>query len=144
MIPCVSIAQGFGRVGCFLAGCCYGAPTDGPLAVIFPEGSSAPAGVPLIPTQLISSAGMFLITLVLILYAKRDRRAGRVGALYMILYSAGRFVIEFFRSDYRGEVGIFSTSQFISLFIAAIGIYLWLRPIPWLDREAPEVQEQQS
>lgn len=66
IIPEVAIAQGFGRIGCFLAGCCYGRQTDSAFGVIFPEGSLAPAGVKLIPTQLISAAGDILFAVILI------------------------------------------------------------------------------
>ena len=124
-MPSVAVAQGFGRIGCFLAGCCYGAETTSPIGVVFPPGSIAPSGVSLIPTQLFSAAGDFLLALLLILYARKDRREGRVGALYLILYAVGRSVIEIFRADYRGAIGIFSTSQFISIFVAVIGIVLF-------------------
>ena len=60
-VASISMAQGFGRIGCFLAGCCYGRETTSRFGVVFPEGGLAPAGVKLIPTQLISSAGDFLI-----------------------------------------------------------------------------------
>ena len=61
VIPQIALAQGFGRIGCFLAGCCYGRPTDAAWGIVFPEEAIAPAGIPLIPTQLISAAGDFLI-----------------------------------------------------------------------------------
>ena len=48
--------------------------------------------------------------------------AGNIGFLYCITYGLGRFAIEFLRNDYRGEIGIFSTSQFISLFIVLLGV----------------------
>ncbi len=129
VMPEIAIAQGFGRIGCFLAGCCYGAKTDSFCGVIFPEGSMAPAGVKLLPTQLFMSAGDFLIALVLILYARKNKVDGNIGAGYLILYGVGRFVIEFFRNDARGSVGALSTSQFISIFIVAIGIGLFIRNI---------------
>ena len=49
---------------------------------------------------------------------------GGIGYLYMILYGIGRFFIEFLRNDYRGEIGILSTSQFISIFFIAAGVVL--------------------
>ena len=119
--PSVAVAQGFGRIGCFLAGCCYGRETDSFLGIVFHDSAYAPNGVRLLPTQLFSSAGDFMIAIILILYAKKGRTAGKVGALYIVLYSVGRFFIEFLRNDYRGSVGIFSTSQFIALFTAVIG-----------------------
>jgi phosphatidylglycerol:prolipoprotein diacylglycerol transferase len=123
--PSISLAQGFGRIGCFLAGCCYGKETDSCIGIVFRSSDIAPNGVRLIPTQLISSAGDFLFAAILFLYARKARRRGKVGALYMILYSSGRFAIEFFRNDYRGAVGFLSTSQFIAIFIFAAGVIMF-------------------
>lgn len=123
--PSISLAQGFGRIGCFLAGCCYGRETDSFLGVVFPEGCMAPAGVKLLPTQLLSSAGDFLITAILLWYYKRNNKTGNVGALYMLLYGVGRFLIEFLRSDDRGGIGMFSTSQWISFGIVAGAVALF-------------------
>ncbi len=119
--PSVAVAQGFGRIGCFLAGCCYGRETDSLFGIVFHDSPVAPNGVRLIPTQLIMSAGNFLIAALLILYAKKPRAAGKVGALYLIMYSIGRFGVEFLRNDYRGSVGVLSTSQLIALFIFILG-----------------------
>ncbi|MBQ1489267.1 MAG: prolipoprotein diacylglyceryl transferase [Lachnospiraceae bacterium] len=126
IMPEVSIAQGFGRIGCFLAGCCYGRITDSVFGVVFPEGSLAPAGVKLIPTQLIISAGNFLIAGILLIAATKLKKRGQILSLYLILYAIGRFAVEFLRNDHRGAVGVFSTSQFISLFIVIIGIGLFV------------------
>ena len=123
-MPSVALAQGFGRIGCFLAGCCYGRETDSFLGITFTNSDFAPNGVKLLPTQLFSSAGMFLIAVILFLYARKERTKGCVSALYLILYSFGRFFMEFLRNDYRGEIGILSTSQFISIFIFAAGL-IW-------------------
>ncbi len=125
MMPGVAVAQGMGRIGCFLAGCCYGRPTDSWIGVVFPEGSIAPAGIKLLPTQLFSAAGDFLLALVLILISRRKPKKGNIGALYLILYGTGRYVIELFRNDPRGDVGALSTSQFISIFIVIFGVVLY-------------------
>lgn len=122
VLPSVAVAQGFGRIGCFLAGCCYGRETDSIWGIAFTHSQYAPNHVKLIPTQLISAAGMLAIAGFLFWYAGKARRQGMVGFLYLILYSVGRFAVEFLRNDHRGEIGIFSTSQFISLFIVLIGI----------------------
>lgn len=126
-VASVALAQGFGRIGCFLAGCCYGRETDSAFGVIFPAGSIAPAGVRLLPTQLISSAGNFLIMAVLLWHYKRKKHTGDTGFLYMLLYGIGRFLLEFLRNDARGGVGVLSTSQFISVFIVAAAVFLLLR-----------------
>lgn len=118
-MPGVALAQGFGRIGCFLAGCCFGKPTDSILGVVFPAGSAAPAGVPLWPVQLFSAGGDFLLAALLLLLERKKPRAGLLTGVYLLLYSIGRFLIEFLRADPRGAVGLLSTSQFIALFTAA-------------------------
>lgn len=122
----IAVAQGFGRIGCFLAGCCYGRETDSALGVIFPAGSLAPAGVKLLPTQLFSSAGDFGIMFALLWHFKRRKHVGDTGFVYMLIYGVGRFLIEMLRNDNRGGVGSLSTSQFISIFIVAAAVLLLL------------------
>lgn len=124
VMPSVSVAQGIGRIGCFFAGCCYGRETDFWLHIVYTRSDFAPNNVPLVPTQLISSAGNFAIAAVLFWYSKRSGKDGMVGALYMILYSLGRFVIEMYRADMRGAWGAFSTSQLISIGVALSGMML--------------------
>ncbi|MDP4093213.1 MAG: prolipoprotein diacylglyceryl transferase [Bacillota bacterium] len=123
--PSIALAQGFGRIGCLLAGCCYGKETTWSLGIVFKNSSYAPDGVKLIPTQIFSSAGDFLLAAILLLYAKRKKEKGKIAALYIILYSAGRFIIEIFRDDPRGFVGIFSTSQIISIFTLLFGLFFY-------------------
>ncbi|MCI8307112.1 MAG: prolipoprotein diacylglyceryl transferase [Lachnospiraceae bacterium] len=127
VLPSVAIAQGFGRIGCFLAGCCYGRETDSFVGITFHNSSYAPNNVSLIPTQLFSSAGCFLMAAILFIYARKEHADGRTGALYLIMYSIGRSIIEIFRNDFRGEIGILSTSQFISIFILLTGIVIYFR-----------------
>ncbi len=124
-MPAVALAQGLGRIGCFLAGCCYGMETDGWCAVTFTDSAFAPNNVPLVPTQLISSGLDFILFAVLIFLLFKLKAPGQVGGVYLILYSIGRFVLEFFRGDLvRGSVGTLSTSQFISFFTVIAGVVL--------------------
>ena len=118
MAPAVAINQGLGRVGCFMAGCCYGRPTESRFSVIFPEGCLAPAGVRLIPTQLISAVFDLAMAVFLILITRKLKYRGMISGIYLMLYGIGRFIIEIFRADIdRGMVGALSTSQFISIFM---------------------------
>lgn len=127
VMPSIALAQGFGRIGCFLAGCCYGRETDSFIGIVFHNSSIAPNGIPLIPTQLISSGLNFLNFFALILFAKIKKADGQVAGLYLIFYSIGRFILEFFRGDLeRGSIGQLSTSQFISIFILFIGIAIFV------------------
>ena len=128
LIPCVALAQGFGRIGCFFAGCCYGIQTDSVIGVSFPVDSLCPVGHPVIPTQLIMSAGDFLIFFILMHNLEKGKHPDNTGAMYLILYSLGRFLIEFIRGDInRGFVGILSTSQFIALFVFLAGVLLLMK-----------------
>jgi len=123
-IPGLVLGQAFGRVGCFFAGCCYGMECETPISIVFPAGGVAPAGVPLLPTQLMEAAFLFLLTILLVVLLKKKKPFGTVSGWYMVLYGAWRFAIEFFRRDERGSVGALSTSQFISIFIFAGGVAL--------------------
>ena len=118
LIPSVALAQGLGRIGCFFAGCCYGREADHFFSLM-------DHGVRRIPTQLISSAGDFLIAGILILIARKQKYAGQIAQWYLLLYGVGRFIVEFWRDDARGQVGALSTSQFISIFIVLGGLLMW-------------------
>jgi len=124
-VPGLAIAQGFGRIGCFLAGCCYGAETTSPLGVVFPENSLAPSGIHIHPTQIYSSIFDFSLGFILLYYSKKQRKNGKVMGLYLIIYSIGRFIVEFLRDDSRGNVGVLSTSQFIAIFTLVFGIIIF-------------------
>ncbi len=126
IMPSVALAQGVGRIGCLLAGCCYGKVTSSRFSIMFHNTPYAPNGVPLIPTQIISSAADFLHCLILIWFARYAKKDGQVGALYLILYSIGRSLVEMLRDDPRGNVGLLSTSQFISIFMLAGGIGMFI------------------
>lgn len=123
VMPSIALAQGFGRIGCFLAGCCYGLETTSHYGIIFHDSPLAPNGVQLIPTQLISSGLDFLHFFVLLFLAKKKKADGQIAGFYLVFYSLGRFILEFYRGDLvRGSVGSLSTSQFISVFMFIIGL----------------------
>ncbi len=125
VMPSIALAQAFGRIGCFLAGCCYGKETASACHIVFKNSQFAPNNVKLIPTQLMSSALNFLHFGVLLGFARKKRYDGQVGSLYLILYSIGRFAMEYFRGDPRGSVWLFSTSQFIAIFTLIAGVVLY-------------------
>ena len=96
-------------------------------AITFTNSDFAPNYVPLVPTQIYASVLDFAHYFVLILAAKHLKEKGQVAGLYLILYSVGRFILEFYRGDLeRGNVGILSTSQFISIFTLCAGLLLFL------------------
>lgn len=123
--PAIALAQGLGRIGCFCAGCCYGKQTSSPFGVIFRNSPYAPNNIKILPTQIFSSLGDFLIAGILLYFARKERKDGQVAGLYMILYSIGRFLVEFLRGDPRGNIFSLSTSQFICIFVLIGGIIIY-------------------
>ncbi|MEM9391058.1 MAG: prolipoprotein diacylglyceryl transferase family protein [Bacteroidota bacterium] len=120
----------FGRMGCFMAGCCHGIEWHGPLAVTFtdPVCLAKPLNTPLHPTQLYSAALIFSIMIALLFIKKRKQFHGQLFLSYLILYAIGRSVIEIFRGDMsRGYVieSYLSHSQFISLLVLLSSVYFY-------------------
>lgn len=126
MLPGVALGQAIGRLGCHFAGCCYGVPCER-FGIVFPEGSLAPSGIALLPTQLLESAALFLLTVVLVILLWRAQ-VGVPTVVYLLVYGTFRFILEFFRGDeIRGFWGPFSTSQWIALLLMLGGIFMVLR-----------------
>lgn len=127
IVPYLALAQGIGRIGCLLAGCCYGMEVSesNPIGIVFHNSAYAPNEVPLMPTQIISSALNFLHFAVLMLLSGKLKKNGQLAGCYLIFYSIGRFILEYFRGDLiRGSVGAFSTSQFIAIFMGIAGLFM--------------------
>jgi len=132
--PAISLGLGVGRIGCFAAGCCYGKPTTSAWGVIFRdpfshEISGVPLGVPLYPTQPIMSLTSLSIFAILLWRYSRKSRDGEIFVLYLALYAAARFFIEFLRGDEdRGFVfhHLLSTSQFIAILAFATAVWMAL------------------
>ena len=161
VIPSVAFGHFLGRLGCFSAGCCWGAVADAhlPWAVRFPPVSLAyqtfagrenPGAfldlargtvVPLHPTQLYESLGELALFLVLVLVVRpRKRFDGQVLAAWLLLYAALRTVVELFRGDVeRGVYAGLGAGQWTSFFIFAAGVVVWVRARqvrPALDAES--------
>ncbi len=134
----LALAQGLGRFGCFLAGCCWGvrASQHTPFALTFTDAAAhrqtgVELHVPLVPTQLYQMTNDLLLAALLTwLWKRRPEPAGTIAWLYVLLYCVGRGVIEFWRGDrdrglYFGEV--VSTSQLLSLAGVALALAMLLR-----------------
>lgn len=141
--PAAALGHAVGRIGCFLAGCCWGRECSYPWAVTFTDpvaerNVGVPLNVPLHPTQLYESVGLFVLCGLLLAFGKR-RFQGQIFALYLGGYALLRGTIEFFRGDPRGSVfgGAVSTSQLIALagLAAAFGI-VWLNRTKTADAPA--------
>ena len=138
----IGVAMGlfFGRIGCFLGGCCYGLITQNPLGAVFPAWSAASEGQyregllahpgmpshPVHPTQLYEALGCLLLSVALSRWSPRYQRFdGQTTLLFLMGYAVLRFGLEFLRADDRGGFGGLSTSQWISLVALALGAVGW-------------------
>jgi len=128
LVPALPVAHAFGRIGCFLSGCCYGIPYDGLFSVCFPSNSFGPINTPLFPVQLLESALLFSLAAFLLLYDARVKQPRNLIGWYLFLYGIIRMITEMFRGDeLRGIFLFFSTSQWISVFLIGAGVVLLLR-----------------
>src|SRR6185503_1980756 len=129
MVTC--IVHGFGRIGCFNAGCCYGTHTDLFLGVVYShEKCQAPLNDSLHPVQLYEASFIFLLLGGLWLLRERKQFAGQLFLLYLMVYAAGRSILELFRGDEaRGYIipDWLSHSQFISLIVISISAIVYFQ-----------------
>lgn len=132
----------WGRIGCFLNGCCFGKPTTLPWAVQFPKWSIAfythlerdwvtlsdNTSLPVHPTQLYESlASLFIFGFIYFYLSQRKRFDGELFLVSTVLYATFRFIIEFVRDDERGGIGFLSTSQIIGVIAIITSIIVWLK-----------------
>ncbi len=148
-IPSAMLGLMFGRIGCTLAGCCFG-KACGP-DFMFGITFTHPLGlgiknVPLYPVQPLSAVTALIIFIILWLYRKRKRFHGELLAIGLFIYSITRSLIEILREDPRGFVDIgplaLSESQVVSIFMLlfSIFIFIWIRPKQTLkEKNAGEI-----
>ena len=144
--PGIALGESFGRIGCFLGGCCYGKPTSLPWAVSYTlriPGTDVSYDLASIhPTQIYHSISAFLIFGALLIFEKKRKKRGSLDGktfmLFLLLYSIFRFITENFRGDDRGLLiaGFMSVTQIISLLTAITVIVLPNIPFPRRDLES--------
>lgn len=134
LAPGIALGHSIGRLGCFAAGCCWGAAAHLPWAVTFtrPEAHDlvgVPLGIPLHPTQLYESLGELIIFFILYRRFAKPHPPGAVIGLYLVLYSTLRFFCDFLRDPQQANPfgGPFNNAQWISLGLIALVAALWLR-----------------
>lgn len=122
--PSVALGYAIARIGCFGAGCCYGAPTDLPWAVQFPGMEHH-----VHPTQLYSTVMNLAIFFLLTRFERFGWQKGRLFASFLMLHGLYRFINEFFRSGATSltilGIGIFTYGHLVALLVMGLGWYLF-------------------
>ncbi len=134
--PSLALGHSIGRIGCLMAGCCWGAACDLPWAITYTSQVAAsrlgtPLGTPLHPFPIYASLFNFCLYLGLAGLFQRRPAPGRVFATYLVAYGVGRWLLEWTRGDAaRGFVlgGALSTSQFIAIILVLVGagLHAWI------------------
>jgi phosphatidylglycerol:prolipoprotein diacylglycerol transferase len=128
----LALGHSIGRVGCFMAGCCYGKPTTLPWGVTFTSPIAGqligtPLGIPLHPTEIYESIAEFINFLLLVWLGRRQKFLGEIFGTYLILYGLERGTIEYFRGDPGRTLmfhGAVSLMQFVSVGLIIAGVWL--------------------
>ncbi|MCC5877441.1 MAG: prolipoprotein diacylglyceryl transferase [Candidatus Sumerlaeia bacterium] len=167
VLPCVALAHAFGRFGCHYAGCCFGGDHDGAFSIRvpridLPDGTIWPnvfvehaemgkvawdnsQSLPVWPVQLMEAGGLLVIAAALVLIFLNRPRVGLVFGLYLVSYSALRFVLEYLRGDeFRGYIipNMISTSQGLSILLLGLGVWVILHSRKQPRWELPEEEQQ--
>lgn len=126
-VPGMLLGTFVGRIGCFLAGCCYGSPSSVPWAVVFPAGHPS-QGAHVHPVQLYDAAYGLVGFILAMLFHRRRRFGGELLCAYAASYAVFRFGTEMMRADADRGVwlgGLLSTSQLVALVTLPVALVLW-------------------
>ncbi|MBN1494052.1 MAG: prolipoprotein diacylglyceryl transferase [Candidatus Omnitrophica bacterium] len=126
IVPYFAFVQAFGRIGCFMNGCCGGAVTDSIFGMQFPH-----THYYVHPTQLYSAFVCFLVAAVLFLINKPNVRVGFTTTVYFLLYPVGRFFVEFLRVNPKVFWGVFSHAQMISIVLFILAVFIFITKRFW-------------
>ena len=125
--PIIPLFHFFGRIGCFLVGCCYG--VESKIGFTYEHSLNHLANhVNRFPIQLVEATFNLILFILLYNLLNKNKLKSKLLGLYLFLYSIGRFIFEFFRGDeYRGFIFGLSTSQFISILVLVFSLFLLLK-----------------
>ncbi|MBR6690961.1 MAG: prolipoprotein diacylglyceryl transferase [Bacilli bacterium] len=126
LTPVIPLFHIFGRIGCFLSGCCYG--IESKIGFTYKYSLMELSNhVNRFPIQLVEASYNLILFIVLTVFYNKGKFKGKLLYIYLILYPIGRFIFEFFRGDYyRGFIFGISTSQFISILLLIFSVIMLL------------------
>lgn len=138
LLPAIPLFHAFGRVGCFLSGCCYGIPMEEPLGILYHTSYANDPDAVRFPVQLVEAFANVGLFCFLHFYNHKTIKKYSIISIYLLFYSCIRFILEFLRGDLGRGIFLLSTSQWISLLMIGFACYfsihqerLWLKIRRW-------------
>ncbi len=121
--PSIPLMYSIGKIGCFLAGCCYGVKYDGLFKIMYKYSNEAPNNVYLFPVQLIESTVFLIIFIYLIIQHKNNKFDSRTLSISIIACGLAKYILDFFRMNHTG---FFSFNQIVSILFVIFGVFLYI------------------
>lgn len=123
IIPVIPLMYAIGKIGCFIVGCCYGIPYNGPFAIVYNYSKAAPKGESLFPIQIVESIVFLVIYLFISYLEKRSNK--NVVSYTFILCGLAKFLLDYLRSFHIGK--IITANQVLSLAFIILGIIILIK-----------------
>ena len=124
VLPSIPLMYAIGKIGCFLAGCCYGIEYTGPLTVLYKYSYSAPKEISLFPVQLLESSVFISIFWYIFIKIKKSKPSNSIIGQTFIICGIAKFLLDYLRMSHLGKM--FTINQIVSVIFVLIGFYLVL------------------
>lgn len=122
ILPAVPLMYGISKIGCFLAGCCYGIKYNGPLSITYKYSLSAPKNISLLPIQIIETITFILIYLYT---SKKKKENKNIIGITLLLCGLSKFLLDYLRMNHIDK--ILTVNQIVSIPFIIIGLILYFK-----------------
>lgn len=122
ILPAIPLMYGISKIGCFLAGCCYGIKYNGPLSITYKYSLSAPKNISLLPIQIIETITFILIYLYI---SKKKKENKNIIGITILLCGLSKFLLDYLRMNHINK--ILTVNQIVSIPFIIIGLILYFK-----------------
>lgn len=122
ILPAIPLMYGISKIGCFLAGCCYGIKYNGPLSITYKYSLSAPKNISLLPIQIIETITFILIYLYI---SKKKKENKNIIGITLLLCGLSKFLLDYLRMNHIDK--ILTVNQIVSIPFIIIGLILYFK-----------------
>ena len=122
ILPAIPLMYGISKIGCFLAGCCYGIKYNGPLSITYKYSLSAPKNISLLPIQIIETITFILIYLYI---SKKKKENKNIIGITLLLCGLSKFLLDYLKMNHIDK--ILTVNQIVSIPFIIIGLILYFK-----------------